>query len=221
LNTSKKTQFVLERFQYTLKLLRLKHGLDQQALANKLRISLRKYQRMESGASLPSLSDTLNISKTFNISLDEMFQNKFDFSKASLLNDLDSLGSKYDHYVELISLLQKAAQDKLEASEVFNLFNENEIFLSTNLCISLTNWSKSIFNDALCTRTNEKQIGIRPVGDIVDDLSTIIEFIGIIYEHLPCSCRYKVFLKNNVEIYTRIYTIKVKGIYFSLSVIED
>ena len=69
-------QSKLNRFKVQLKLLRLSTGFSQQELSQKLKISLRSYQRLETGEATPSLDQLLAMTDIFQIKLDDFFHYK-------------------------------------------------------------------------------------------------------------------------------------------------
>ena len=61
-----------ELFSINLRFYRRKKGLSQESLAERLGVSTRTIQFLESGTNLPSLSLAIKIAKVFEISLDEL-----------------------------------------------------------------------------------------------------------------------------------------------------
>ncbi len=58
----------------TIKVQRKIHNLTQQQLAEKINISRQSISKWESGESLPSFSNVMSLSRTLNISLDELIK---------------------------------------------------------------------------------------------------------------------------------------------------
>ena len=61
-----------ELFSTNLRFYRRREGLSQECLAEKLDVSTRTIQFLESGMNLPSLSLAIKIAMVFNISMDEL-----------------------------------------------------------------------------------------------------------------------------------------------------
>lgn len=61
-----------ELFSANLRFYRKKKGINQEDLAEKLNVSTRTIQFLESGTNLPSLSLAIRIAIAFNISMDEL-----------------------------------------------------------------------------------------------------------------------------------------------------
>ena len=67
-------QLFLQNFSALLKNYRINLGLTQQELAQKLKTSIRSYQRIESGESEPSLSQLYRLSRELNFDFKEIFK---------------------------------------------------------------------------------------------------------------------------------------------------
>ena len=56
-----------------LKTLRIKHRYSQEYVARKANISLRHYQKIENGESIPTLTVAINICQVFNLNIYDVF----------------------------------------------------------------------------------------------------------------------------------------------------
>lgn len=67
----------MNKFNNNLKHYRETYGFTQKTLADKLEITIRAYQRYESGEREPKLDVLINIADIFHISLDELVGREF------------------------------------------------------------------------------------------------------------------------------------------------
>lgn len=74
----------MNKFNNNLKHYREIYGFTQKSLADKLGITIRAYQRYESGEREPKLDVLINIANIFHISLDELVGREF--SQSSLVD---------------------------------------------------------------------------------------------------------------------------------------
>ncbi len=63
-------------FAENLKSLRKAHGLDQRQLANIINVSSKTVSHWETGYTEPSINQLISLSKYFDVSIDELVDNK-------------------------------------------------------------------------------------------------------------------------------------------------
>lgn len=134
-------QSKLNRFKVQLKLLRLSTGLSQQELSKKLKVSLRSYQRLETGEATPSLDQLLAMTDIFQIKLDDFFHftdendSFIEVSEEELLSH--SQGREYIKFADFVKQKVEASGETKGLVKFTQRLNE---FQFHNLSLSATDF---------------------------------------------------------------------------------
>lgn len=80
--------------------LRKKHGLSQEAFAERLGVSRQAVSKWECGESIPDTDNLISISKMYNVSLDELVGNTVTQTEAELFKECDNVEELTPEYTD-------------------------------------------------------------------------------------------------------------------------
>lgn len=160
----------LSRFKVLLKILRKNSNFTQEQMSQKLCMSTRNYQRLESGESIPALDTLIKISTIFEVDTSLFFsEEKKDEKIFRVINEKELLEQKngidfHKLTKEIESFIEKSKDQNIKLN--FNKIAKQPIIKNFNHPLFFTDWLKF-------GRNKKLQSIFDIMGQTKDDLSDI------------------------------------------------
>lgn len=188
------TQLALYRFTLNLKHLRLINKISQVELAQKLKISSRKLQRLEAGEAVPSLDLLVNLAGILNTNLEHLVYYQSDKSLNSLLLNKSDLNQAFAKlHDELL------AGDELDLMAIAN----TKAFKESELPLKLTNYVQTVFNRNFTNKLQKsiiKPMMIHRAGDLWNNRKDFMKMANELLCHDEAFYQFNTELSDQEEI---------------------
>jgi transcriptional regulator with XRE-family HTH domain len=130
-----------------MKSLRVKNGITQPEMAKKLHISLRNFQRLESGEIPPTIENICTVANIFELGVEDLINPQPIDNLLEEIPKTEFLEHKFGSQLkEFIGNLQDLMKNQNGSDDILRSFLKDEKFQNLSFPCSITNFSKSVKN---------------------------------------------------------------------------